>query len=568
MVTPQLIRFGPHRVWLVLALLLLTACTTPATKTTKAQPDFIRQALQAPTPAKEPQKTAVPEYAPMVEDLSPIKTRMVDISARNTPLSDVLHVIAEAAGLNLLIDMGVAVDYPVTLTLKRVTVENALASIFTTLDYFYTIKDNLLIVSGTATRAFELGHPALVQGYAIDIGGDILGGALSASGGSASSSIKGGVSTTIKSDTTAFDFWESMEKSLTTIIGKRAAAVTRTASSSSNQANSAKGTSTQFTSQVATTVEKSGEQAGGDSEGSGSEQRVTVNRLTGTIVVTASKRNLENVENYLNMVRRVLNRQVLVEARIIEVQLSDSLNFGVDWSFLDNFKELGGAFATGFGELNLASRSFDDLVESSVPKFRIGTSRANFQTLLTALQTQGDVSTLSNPRVNVMNGHTALLSVGRNISFISKVTSTTTVAAGSAPITTFNVETGSVLSGVLVGMVPFINEHGEISITITPIISDLVTMQEKAIGKAGEQTIISLPTIDLKEMSTTVKVRDNQLVVIGGLISKKELVEDEKVPLLGDIPGLGYLFTRKKTQNSKSELVVILQPKLVSNDLM
>jgi MSHA type pilus biogenesis protein MshL len=425
-----------------------------------------------------------------------------------------------------------------------------------------------LIVSGTATRAFELGHPALVQGYAIDIGGDILGGAVNASGGSASSSIKGGVSTTIKNDATAFDFWESMEKSLTTIIGKRAPAVTRIASSTSNQAISGKGTPTQTNSQVATTVEKSGEQAGGDGEGSGNEQRVTVNRLTGTIVVTASKRNLENVENYLNMVRRVLNRQVLVEARIIEVQLSDSLNFGVDWSFLDNFKELGGTFAAGFGELNLASRSFNDVVESSVPKFRIGTSRTNFQTLLTALQTQGDVSTLSNPRVNVMNGQTALLSVGRNISFISKVTSTTTVASGSAPITTFNVETGSVLSGVLVGMVPFINEHGEISITITPIISDLVTMNEKSIGKAGEQTVISLPTVDLKEMSTTVKVRDNQLVVIGGLISKKELVEDEKVPLLGDIPGLGYLFTRKKTQNSKSELVVILQPKLVSNDTM
>lgn len=93
MVTPQLKRFGPHRGWLGLALLLLTACTTPATKATKAQPDFIRQALQAPTPAKEPLKTAVPEYAPMVEDLSPIKTRMVDISARNTPLSDVHEAV-------------------------------------------------------------------------------------------------------------------------------------------------------------------------------------------------------------------------------------------------------------------------------------------------------------------------------------------------------------------------------------------------------------------------------------------------------------------------------------------
>ena len=93
-------------------------------------------------------------------------------------------------------------------------------------------------------------------------------------------------------------------------------------------------------------------------------------------------------------------------------------------------------------------------------------------------------------------------------------------------------------------MVPFINEQGEISITITPIISDLVTLTEKAIGQAGEQTVISLPTVDLKEMSTTVKVRDSQLVVIGGLISKKESVQDEKIPILGDIPGMGLLFIR------------------------
>jgi MSHA type pilus biogenesis protein MshL len=261
-----------------------------------------------------------------------------------------------------------------------------------------------------------------------------------------------------------------------------------------------------------------------------------------------------------------MNRQVLVEARIIEVNFSDNLNFGVDWSFMDDFKELGGNFVTGFGNLNIATRSFNDVVDASVPNFRIGSSRANFQTLLTALKQQGHVNSLSNPRVNVMNGQASLLSVGRNVSFISKVSSTTSTAAGSAPLTTFNVETSSILSGVLIGIVPFINEQGEISLTVTPIVSDLVNLLEKSIGQVGNQTTISLPTIDLKEMSTTVKVRDGQMVVIGGLISKKENIQDDKVPILGDIPWVGMLFTKKKKEESRSELVVVLQPKLVGND--
>ena len=103
--------------------------------------------------------------------------------------------------------------------------------------------------------------------------------------------------------------------------------------------------------------------------------------------------------------------------------------------------------------------------------------------------------------------------------------------------------------------------------TISPIISDLVKLEDKNIGgDPANQITISIPTVDLRELSTTIKVRNGEMIVIGGLISNKQDHKDEKVPVLGEIPWLGGLFTRKDNSDTRSELVVVLQPYLINND--
>ncbi|MCX5836505.1 MAG: hypothetical protein NTX62_05965, partial [Deltaproteobacteria bacterium] len=168
-------------------------------------------------------------------------------------------------------------------------------------------------------------------------------------------------------------------------------------------------------------------------------------------------------------------------------------------------------------------------------------------------------------------GQTALLSVGKNVSFISSVQTTTTAVSGAASTITFSISTGNVLSGIMIGLVPFINETGEISLTITPIVSDLIELKDKTFGTPDTSTTpptypysIQLPTIDLRQLSTTVKVRSGHMVVIGGLISKKEQLTDSQVPGLGDIPILGYFFKSRSKSVIKTELVVLLQPVIVS----
>lgn len=474
----------------------------------------IKKEIQVPIEAVEAVSSStheikMPDFIPVTENASPLKTRFVSISAQNTQLRDVLHIISDATSMNLVMETGVISETPINMSIKDVSAEDALNTIFSAVDYFYSIKDNMLTVKATDTKIFELGHPAITQTYSTDVGGDILSGAAATAGGS--SNIKGTVTQGTKADATAFDFWAAIEKSIAGVI----------------------------------MAYQSPE---------GVQQTVTVNRLTGTIVVTGTKRSLERVEQYLNTVKKVINRQVMMEARVIEVQLSESLKYGIDWTAIGSGK--------GGGAINFGTTGFSNAVNNALPSFNVGTTGTDFTSLLKALQQQGEVRTLSNPRINIMNGQTSLLSVGRTTNFISKVETLTTGTTN--PITTYSVTTGNILSGVVLGVVPYINDQGEISMTITPIISDLVKMDNVSLGSAGQQTQISLPTVDLRELSTTVKMRDGQMAVIGGLISKKEGEQENMVPFLGRLPLIGYLFKSIDKTESRSELVIMLRPVIIS----
>lgn len=440
-----------------------------------------------------------PNFIPVAEELLPLKTRVVSISARDTPLRDVLHVIAEATGLNLVMEKGVDPEMPLTVTLSHITADDALNIIVTSVDYFYSVKENILTVKAVDTRMFELGLPPIIQDYTVDIGGDIL--------GAAAAGLRGAITQRIGVDTVAFRLWDSIEKAIAGMPGIVS---------------------------------------------------FSVNRMTGTIIVTATKMALERVEKYLTAIKKALNRQVIIEARIVEVHLSETLRYGIDWTAVFE--------GPGMDQHIIKADTFAAVVTEGLPHLHIGTIGRDFTALLRALETQGNVRSLSNPRVNIMNGQTSLLNVGRNVTFISRVETTITApAAERAPITTFTIETDTVLSGIIIGIVPYISETGEVSMTITPIVSDLVRLEDKAFGEVGENIIqISLPTVDLRGLSTTVRVKDEEMVIIGGLMQERELLEDSKVPVLGDIPLIGYLFRSQKKLAERTELVIMLKPTVVT----
>lgn len=460
----------------------------------------------------------VPDFLPVKEESSPLKNKTISIAAKYTPLKEVLHIIAAVANLNIVMENGVDPELPISMTVKDIAVDEALEIIFNSVDYFYQIKNNILIVKATGTEIFEIDQPNIIHDYKINIGGDILSGS-SSSGGEGESPISGEVTMSAASDTTSFKFWDAMEKSLTTLLS-------------------------------------SGTGGAGESEDEVARPKSSfvLNRMAGTIMVTATKNELKRVGNYIANVKMVLNRQVMVEARIVEVQLTDSLKYGIDWTLVGDW--------LGSGSFVASTNAFDSVVTAGSPNFLIDVTDTDLGFLLQALEQQGAVKTLSNPRVNIMNGQTSMLSVGRNTTFISKVETTTTTDGGTG-VTSFSVETNSILSGLIFGLVPYINSDDKITLTITPIITDLVELEAKTVGASDNSVEIKLPTVDLREMSTTVKVLDGQMVIIGGLIDKKETLRENRVPVLGRIPLIGNAFKSVDKSYENTELVIMLIPRII-----
>ncbi|GBE00499.1 type II secretion system protein D precursor [bacterium BMS3Abin07] len=470
----------------------------------------------------------VPPFRPVSEDISPLRRRIISVSVRNAPLRDVVKVIADSAHLNLVMQKGVDPGTPVTITLNNVNVKDALDIIFSSVDYYYEVRKNLLIVKSQDTMIYELGHPSVINNYNINLGGDILGGVssgdLTGAGNSSISSgtteLTGNVTLEGKTKEESQDLYKSIEESISKIL---------------------------------------------NADSSRPKPYFSINRMTGTIAVTASKSSIEKTRDLLDRIKESLNRQVMIEARIVEVQLNEGLKYGIDWQFLDDWHGAGtlsGGTQTPLGAspIGVANTPFSNVVDSVGPSFQFGITGANFISLLKALQTQGNVKVLSNPRVSLMNGQTAMLSVGRNVNFISRV-QTTTTTAGTAGTVTFTINTSSILSGVMIGLAPYINADGNVSMTITPIVTDLIKLEDKNLGTIGSNNLkISLPTVDLREMSTTVRVKNNEMIVIGGLINKKEVERDSGVPFLSKIPILGWLFKSKEKSEERTELVILLRP--------
>lgn len=485
-------------VFCLLLFVLLSCATAVPIKKSDSEPEILSSEKKQTHQILPP-----PEFIPAVEELLPLKTRIVSISVRAVPLRDVLYVIAEAAGLNVVMEKGVDPEIPITITLRNVTVENALNAILSSVDYFYSIKKNVVIVKAVDTRIFEFGHPPVIQDYAVDVGGDIL--------GVAAVGIRGAITQKIEVDKEAMKLWDSIEKSIKDLLGGRGE-VKRTFSTT---------------------------------------------RMTGTIAVTGTKKDLEKVEHYLEGLKKTLKRRVIIEARIAEVKLTEELKYGIDWSAIIDLNQ---------SRISIGTERFAP-VDAQLPTFQIGVSALDFTALLRALERQAEVRVLSNPRANIMNGQTALLTVGRSIHFISRVDVTVTPppAPGLPPVTTFTVTTDRLLSGIMLGIVPYIDEHRQIAMTITPIVSDLVKLEERVFGEIGENVIqISLPIVDLRQLSTTVKVMDGQMVVIGGLIQKKDRFEENRVPLLSRIPLVGHLFKKLQKVEENTELVIMLKPTIVS----
>ncbi|MBL0668295.1 MULTISPECIES: pilus (MSHA type) biogenesis protein MshL [Aeromonas] len=299
--------------------------------------------------------------------------------------------------------------------------------------------------------------------------------------------------------------------------------------------------------------------------GNGDGRAVITSPQAGLVTVRAYPKELKAVREFLSQSEDHLKRQVVLEARILEVTLGEGYEQGVNWDKLSATAD-GKGMTTGGSLAETQLPSTTNQIFTALgggASFKI--SDGNFDVTVKLLKTQGDVNTLSSPRVTATNNQKAVIKVGTDEYFVTNA-STTTVSTASGDRTTPNVELTPFFSGISLDVTPQIDEEGKVLLHIHPSVID--TEEQTKTIKVTDSDILELPLAksSIRESDTVVQANNGDIIVIGGLMKtdKKETVS--KVPLLGDIPWVGEAFTNRSKSNRKVELVIMLKPTVVDKD--
>lgn len=499
----------------LISVVCLIGCATvtrppePTVQTTVVSPgEIMKEIAKTQAPAELPPLATLKPKVAAVEEM-PFESKLFSLSTRGAPLQDVLLGLAKEAGLNLVIEKGVEPMEPVSVEMNNLPLKKALDTVLSAYEYFYDIDGNILRIKALETRFFHFDYLLLSNKPETDIGGDVLGGG-GGSGGGSGTNLSGEFSIEAEVDEEYLDVWQQIENAL---------------------------------------------KSGGEEESLLSEQgRAQINRMSGTIILTDRRENILLAERYLHQLEKSLKRQVVLEAKIIEVTLSQGHQFGIDWGYIRN--DLFGV--SGDFEFNTN-------FSTNTSGFNLGWTKApggpdQLSFFMDALATQGSVNVLSSPRLNVLNNQTALISVGRAIPYLqwelrTVGTATATGATVYEPVPTVVRSQ----AGVTLGVTPQISGEGITTLHIVPIITDLVEYRSFSF----QGSTFDVPVIDIRETDTIVRVPDGATIIIGGLIQEKSRDNNSKVPLLGDVPLLGKAFSQQIRTSEKVELVILLTPTVV-----
>lgn len=581
---------------LVCATLVLSACANQPPRSTLSlpPPDTAAANLLREHAAQESQRllehqqnllaemnkpAPAPVIAPVAPVFDPLESKLIDVAMSKASISQILGAFADAGKLNLIVDPNVLQGGQLAdMHLRQVTLRDGFNAVLRTYDVAGEFQGNTLRVSLTEEKFFSLNFLNTKSSIQMGSGGNVFGsssgnssgGSGGGSGGGGSDAQQGNLSMSGAGGSNT-DPYQEIENALKAVLGDSAqnrAAQQRPAPQANPRLTSlgsvsAGATTDTFAAQapLATMSEDSG---------------FTLNKMTGSLYVKARPSKMRAVERILEHVHKVLGKQVYVEAQLIDVQLSDNFEFGVDWTSLRS------RLAAGFGSSPMTIGSSSGLLPNaaagyparaiSIPAALIGSNTgsalgvsyqgSNYGVVINALRSFGNLKVLSNPNVQVRNGTPALLSVGTSARYVSQSASTQTVPGGGASTTSSSVQTDTVFSGVMVGVLPMVRDDGRIELLINPMQSEVDPASLQLVTLAGGNSI-SLPKVSYKGLTTTLNVGDGDVVVVGGLIDQRSSNNDRGAPVLSDIPVLGKMFGDENKVHGSRELVIVLRVRVL-----
>lgn len=477
--------------------------------------------------------------------LSQLEPRF-DFSVSNAPARQVFLGLVEGTQYSLMVhpEVGGAVS----LNLKDVTVLEALDSIRRLYGYDYKREGNRFFVlpRGMQTRLFPVNYlnlsrrgksdtrvvsGELTRGRNASTSGANPSGAAAYPAGGAAASNSAGIQVETESKA---DFWKELEATVKAIIG---------------------------------------------TEGG---RAAVANPQSGLIVVRAMPDELRVVEDFLGQTQNSVNRQVVLEAKIIEVELKDRFQTGINWADLGRTGStsittgqvgggtiFGGAsvseIAGNAGNLNPGAFSAISGTNASAfgGVFSLAIRATSFSAFVELLQTQGNVQVLSSPRVSTVNNQKAVIKVGGDEFFVTGVTNTPTTV-GTSTVYTPTVELTPFFSGIALDVTPQIDDVRNIVLHIHPAVSQVIE-QNKSIRISNEDYNLPSALSSIQESDNIVRASSGQIIIIGGLMKEGSTDENASVPLLGDIPIIGNLFKHKRVTRIKKELVILLKATVVDS---
>lgn len=314
-------------------------------------------------------------------------------------------------------------------------------------------------------------------------------------------------------------------------------------------------------------------------------RNVVVSPQSGMVVVRAMPHELRAVEKFINKTQSFVQRQVIIEAKILEVELNERFQSGINWAALQTSgadsaligQTGGGSIFGGSGITGIAGNT-GDLNPSALSQitgtaasafggmFSLALNVGNdFSAFIELLKTQGDVQVLSSPQISTVNNQKAVIKVGKDEFFITDVESNTSTTTATAT-TQSNVELTPFFSGVALDVIPQISESGEIILHIHPTVSTVTEKIKDISISSGTSLSVPLAVSTIRESDSIIRAKSGQVVIIGGLMQNTVEERVSKVPLLGDIPLLGALFRHTQEITKKSELVILLKPIVMDSD--
>ena len=404
--------------------------------------------------------------------------------------------------------------------MKDVILDELLSFVLNENNLAYNLKNNILKISYVTTKTYHIDYISTERtststttvtlssstGGASTGGTSTGGGATGTSGGGANGESESGIQI---DSTDSFEFWNNLESELHSILNRP--------------------------------------------EDKYEAKAPIINREAGMVTVSATDRQIKRLDKYIVQLEDKLHKQVLIDVQLLSIDLTDTKTTGVDWNQIYSLQNI-----------NLNANMDMSFAESPASTYSgsvaITSGSLTIKEIIKFLNEQGDVSSLSNPKILTLNNQPALISVGKQFFYKIQQSTTQNTVSGTSPTTQSDI-VDSVFAGILLDITPEISRGGRITLKINPSISNTI---DNITGTSSGRTIP--PDLSRKQLSSVVTINDGERVILGGLIDNATDKTQSGIPILSQIPILGNAFKHTKTSKIVSELIIIITPHIVKRE--